>query len=148
MRHSQIHEPCNGGVTVTQLHRYIAGPLAVLFACCVFTLTSCAAQTAPADPDSNSANPQLEQAAQAVAGAAKESIAAAKSDQDAVRRAQLALNILDNIGELGGFDTSAQAEKLMDDLRATAQPSVVETIIQMQFANKLRQWVQLSDEER
>ena len=132
---------------MAHLHRHIAAPLAVLLACFAFTLASCAAEVAPTDPDSPG-NPQLEQAAQAVADAAKESIAAAKSDQDAVRRAQLALNILVNVGELGGFDTSPQIEKLMDDLRATAQPSVVETIVQMQFANNLRQWQQLSDEGR
>ena len=94
------------------------------------------------------AKAQLEKAVDAVAAAAKDSVANAANDQQAIRRAQLSLDILRNIGELGGFDTNPQIDKLMDDFRATAQPSVVEAVIVQQFNNKARTWFQMNDTER
>lgn len=125
-------------------------PFAALLVWLVYgsTVVSHAAEAeAPAAAD-NPAKAKLEQAAQAVADAAKESVNATTNDQEAVRRAQLSFEILRGIGELGSFDTNPQADKLMEDLRAGGRPSVVEAIVQLQFTSKLRMWTQMNDTER
>jgi thiol-disulfide isomerase/thioredoxin len=133
---------------MTKSNPKLIAPFAALLVCLASAGVVRAAEAEKAADADNPAKAQLEQAADTVAAAAKDSIAAAKNDQDAVKRAQLSFDILRNIGELGGFDTAAQSDKLMDDLRNSAQPSVVEAIIQMQFASKLPQWVQMDDTER
>jgi thiol-disulfide isomerase/thioredoxin len=90
----------------------------------------------------------LEQAATSVIAAAKQSVQAASSDEEAAQRMQLSIEALRVIGMLGEFDTSAQTVKLLDDLQSVARPSLVETIIQVRLASRLQQWNELSEAER
>jgi hypothetical protein len=124
---------------MAQLHRNMTAVAVVVTSLCL-TLMACAAETTVTD----GGNPELEQAARAVAAAGRESVAGASNDQEAVRRAMLSLNIIDSIGELGGINASPQIEQLMDDLRGSLQPQVIETIVQIQFSNKQRQWLQMN----
>ena len=103
---------------------------------------------AGANDPSSPGRAQLEQAAKSVAEGAKEAIANARSDSEAIKRAQTALSILYTIGDLGGFSTAQQCDQLIADVRATARPAVVETLAQIQFGGKLMTWHQLSEAER
>lgn len=100
-------------------------------------------KTAPA-----SVQTQLEQAVNAVIAAGTASVAAAKDDQIAVVKAQQSLEAIRLIGQLGDFNTEAQTAKLMDELRESARPSVVEAIVRTQFELRLRMWQQLNAAER
>lgn len=91
---------------------------------------------------------QLDQAVNSVIAAAKASIAAAKDDQTAVVKAQQSFEAIRLIGQLGDFSTETQMAKLMDELRASARPSVIETIVRTQFEMRLRMWQQLDPAER
>src|SRR5215207_4992484 len=128
---------------MAQLHRNMTAVAVVVTSLCL-PLIACASETTVTD----GGNPELEQAARAVAAAGRESVAGANNDQEAVRRAMLSLNIIDSIGELGGINTSPQVEQVMDDLRGSLQPPVIETIVQIQFSNKQRQWLQMNDRQR
>lgn len=127
---------------MTTIHRHIA-----LFAAAIaiaFNSHSPARAQEAAAPG----RAQLEQAAQSVAEGAKESIASARNDSEAIKRAQTALSIIYTIGDLGGFSTAKQADKLMADLRNTSRPAVADALAQMQFGIKLNAWMQLSPPER
>ena len=96
----------------------------------------------------NPAKAQLEQAVESVIAATKVTVAAAKTDQEAVTKAQQSLDAIRIIGQLGDFGTEAQSSKLMDELRAGARPSVVDAIVQIQMTNKLRIFPQMTPAER
>ena len=96
----------------------------------------------------NHARHHLEQAAESIMAAAKETIPAATADNDAVNRAHISIEALRLIGMLGNFDTNEQAEKLLDDLQADARPPVAEAIIQLRLGRKLREWNELNASER
>jgi thiol-disulfide isomerase/thioredoxin len=100
------------------------------------------ANAAPADNDAVRAH--LDQAAESVIAAAKESVRAASSDQEAIRRTQLSLDALRIIGLMGHSDTGAQTEKLLDELQSDASPSVAGAIVQMRLGRQLRQWNRLN----
>lgn len=91
---------------------------------------------------------RLEQAVNAVIAAGTASVAAAKDDQSAVVKVQQSLEAIRLIGQLGDFNTEAQTAKLMDELRESARPSVVEAIVRTQFELRLRMWQQLNSAER
>jgi thiol-disulfide isomerase/thioredoxin len=131
--------------------RHIVMLMAALFACSVFgrvANSNAAEAKAPSNNDKPPAKAQLEQAIESVIAAAKSRVADAKSDQEAVNKVQQSLEAVRVIGQLGDFSTDVQTGKLMDELRATARPSVIEAIVRMQLETKLREWSQLSDAER
>jgi thiol-disulfide isomerase/thioredoxin len=90
----------------------------------------------------------LQQAADSIAAAAKERVAAAKTDDEAIERAHLSLEALRLVGTLGEFDTSPQADRLLEALAAGGRPAVVEALIQLRFNSDLQRWHALSPEER
>jgi thiol-disulfide isomerase/thioredoxin len=112
---------------------------------CLSTVGLIRAQEAAAD---NPAKAQLQQAADTIATAAKESIAAAKDDADAAKRAQASFDILRSLGELGGFDTAPQTEKLMDEILNSPQASILGTVIQKQFMSKVMAWQTMNADDR
>src|SRR5262249_47624902 len=126
MPHQNIRPPQEDS-TMTTVHRHIALFLAAI-AVAFSSYTSVRAQDAAAP-----GRAQLEQAAQSVAEGAKESIATARNDSEAIKRAQTALSIIYTIGDLGGFSTAKQADKLMADLRNNSRPAVADALAQMQF---------------
>jgi thiol-disulfide isomerase/thioredoxin len=131
---------------MTIVHRNFAAPVLALSACLTMVNLLRAEEAAPAAD--NPIKAQLQQAVDAVVAAAKTSINDAKSDQQAKEKAQQTFDALRAIGQLGDFSTDAQADKLMEDLRASARPAVVDAIVVMQLTSKLRAWPQLSEDER
>ncbi|MEO7403571.1 MAG: TlpA disulfide reductase family protein [Burkholderiales bacterium] len=107
-----------------------------------------ALRAAETDAPADTGKAQLEQAVDAVIAGAKLSVAAAKTDQDAVAKAQQSLEAIRIIGQLGDFGTESQTGKLMDELRSGARPSVVDAVIQLQMTNKMRLFPQLNPSER
>ncbi len=99
-------------------------------------------------PATGDVEKHLEQAADALVVAAKDSVAAATDDDEAVQRAQLSFEALNIIGQLGDYDVNPQIDKLMGALHAAGRPAVVEALIQLRFTSKLRQWSQLNDAQR
>jgi len=85
----------------------------------------------------------LEAAASSIIAAAKESVRSASSDDEAAQRMRVAADALRLIGLLGDVDTSAQTEKLFDDLQTVGRPAVVEAIIKLRLARGLQNWGQL-----
>ena len=85
----------------------------------------------------------FEEAAASVIAGAKESVAKAKSGEEAVNQAHMSVEALRIIGILGDFDTEAQTAKLLDELQSGARPEVAEAIIQLRLARHLRQWNRL-----
>ena len=94
-------------------------------------------------PATSDVRSHLDQAAASIIAAAKPSVDAAESDEEAIRRTQLSIDALRLIGLLGDFDTSSQTEKLLDDLQSGARPAVAEAIIQIRLGRQLRQWNRL-----
>jgi thiol-disulfide isomerase/thioredoxin len=136
-----------GNSTMTRAHRNFIAPVVALLVSFAFVGVSRAAEEAAAEAE-NPLKAQLQPAVDAIIAAAKTSINDAKSDEQAKAKAQQTFAALTAIGQLGDFSTSAQADKLMEDLRASARPAVVDAIVTMQLTNKFRQWPQLSEEER
>ncbi len=128
-------------------HRNFIAPFAALLVCLATAGVVRTAETEKAEGD-NPGKAQLEQAAQTIAAAAKESIAAATNDAEAAKRAQASFDILANLGELGGFDTTPQSDKLMEELLASPQASVLETVVQKQFMDKVMTWGRMSEDDR
>jgi thiol-disulfide isomerase/thioredoxin len=85
----------------------------------------------------------LEEAASSIIAATKESVRAAASDDEAAQRMQAAVEALRLIGLLGDVDTSAQTEKLFDELQSVGRPAIVEAIIKIRLARQLQQWNRL-----
>ncbi len=135
---------------MTKSQRNLVLLVAAMVACSVFgraAMLNAAEAEAPAAGDTP-VKVQLEQAVESIIAAAKTSVADAKTDQDAINKAQQALEAIRLIGQLGDFSTEAQSTKLMDALRDGARPSVIEAIVRLQLESKLRQWQQLSEAER
>jgi thiol-disulfide isomerase/thioredoxin len=130
---------------MTNSYRNLVASLAALAVSLVSIGTLRAAEEGTAD---NPAKAQLQQAADTIAAAAKESIVAAKDDADAAKRAQASFDILRSLGELGGFDTAPQTDKLMEELLNSPQAAVVTMVIQKQFMSKVMAWHTMSVEDR
>lgn len=131
---------------MTHVHRNLAAPVLALSVCLTTVGLLRAEEAAPAADNPTKA--KLQQAVDAVVAAAETSINDAKSDQEAKDKAQQTLDALRAIGQLGDFSTDAQADKLMESLRAGARPAVVDAIVMLQLSGKLRSWAQLSEAER
>src|SRR5438045_3267745 len=79
--------------------------------------------TAKADTDKTanaSTASHLQQAAKSILAAAKERIADAKTDEEAMQRAQMSLQAIGLVGALGDVDTSPQADDLFESIQAGA----------------------------
>ncbi len=60
----------------------------------------------------------------------------------------MSVEALTIIGQLGKYDTSAQSDKLLDELASAGRPAVTEALVQLRFFSKFRQWDQLSESQR
>jgi thiol-disulfide isomerase/thioredoxin len=125
-------------------------PIALLAGWLAFgdSLLSQQAESKPASASEGPGKAELQQAAAAVAAAAKARIAAAQTDDEAIQPAQMALDAIRDIGALGDFDTSPQADDLLNAISAGGRPAVVETVIQLRLVSALREWDQLTGAER
>lgn len=90
----------------------------------------------------------LQQAATSIVAAAKERVASAKTDEEAIERAHMSLEALRLISALGEFDTTPQSDELIDALATSSPHAVVEALIQLRFNTDLRQWDGLSETQR
>jgi thiol-disulfide isomerase/thioredoxin len=91
------------------------------------------------------AKDHLQQAANAIVTVAKERVAAAKSDDEAIQRARLSDQALSIIGKLGEFDTTPQSDELLNTFRTGGRPVIVDAVIQLRLANELRNWEEMTD---
>jgi thiol-disulfide isomerase/thioredoxin len=91
---------------------------------------------------------QAQQAAESIVALGKSSVLSAASDEEAINHAQMSIEALSLIGQLGNYDTSAQTDKLLDELTTSARPGVAEAVVQLRFFSKFRQWDQLSDAQK
>ncbi len=91
------------------------------------------------------AKDHLQQAADAIVAVAKERVAAAKSDDEAVQRARLSDQALSIIGKLGEFDTTPQSDELLNSFRTGGRPIIVDAVVQLRLANDIRSWDEMSD---
>src|SRR5262245_5108981 len=104
------------------------------------------AQSKQTDADSGSqAKNNLQQAADAIVAVAKERVASAKTDDEAIQRARLSDQALSLIGKLGEFDTTPQSDGLLNAFRSSNHPVVVDAVIQLRLANDLRSWEEMND---
>src|SRR4051812_48028008 len=87
----------------------------------------------------------LQQAADSIVAAAKERVAAAKTDDEAIQRARLSDQALSIIGKLGEFDTTPQSDDLLNSFRSGGRPIIVDAVVQLRLANELRSWDEMSD---
>src|SRR4051794_12375869 len=87
----------------------------------------------------------LQQAADSIVAVAKERVAAAKTDDEAIQRARLSDQALSIIGKLGEFDTTPQSDDLLNSFRTGGRPIIVDAVVQLRLANELRSWDEMSD---
>src|SRR5215213_1770107 len=87
----------------------------------------------------------LQQAADAIVAVAKERVAAAKTDDEAIQRARLSDQALSIVGKLGDFDTTPQSDELLNYFRTGGRPIIVDAVVQLRLANEIRSWDQMSD---
>jgi thiol-disulfide isomerase/thioredoxin len=90
----------------------------------------------------------LQQAADSIVAGAKERVAAAKSDDEAIQRARLSDQALSIIGKLGEFDTTPQSDELLNSFRTGGRPVIVDAVVQLRLANEIRTWQEMSDTQR
>ena len=88
------------------------------------------------------------QAAKSIVAGAKQRIAEATSDEEAVQRAQMTFEALRIVDTLGGIDTNAEAGELLDGLQQSGRTAVVEAIIQMKLASAFQQWRNMDESAR
>jgi thiol-disulfide isomerase/thioredoxin len=123
-----------------------AAPAALLFVCLAMVgVQSVAAERRAAGGD---VTQQSQEAADALVAIGKSSVLEAQSDEEAINRAQMSLEALTIIGQLGKYDTTAQSDKLLDELASAARPAVTESLVQLRFFSKFRQWDQLTETQR
>src|SRR4029079_6824349 len=116
-----------------------------LFAGCFILGDSVISQTAQSEE--NTGKDHLQQAADAVVAVAKERVAAAKNDDEAIQKARLSDQALSIIGKLGEFDTTPQSDELLNSFRTGGHPVIVDAVIQLRLANELRNWQEMSDSQ-
>src|SRR4051812_18486184 len=68
------------------------------------------------------AKDHLQQAADSIVAVAKERVAGAKSDDEAIQRARLSDQALSILSKLGDFDTTAQSDELLNSFRTGGRP--------------------------
>src|SRR5690242_10631097 len=117
-----------------------------LFAGCFVLGDSVISQTARSEE--NTGKDHLQQAADAIVAVAKERVAAAKTDDEAIQRARLSDQALNIIGKLGEFDTTAQSDELLAAYRTSGHPVIVDAVVQLRLANEIRSWEELNPQQR
>jgi thiol-disulfide isomerase/thioredoxin len=90
----------------------------------------------------------LDQAAESIAAAAKQGVAATKSEEEILSRIDLSVEALRLIGELGGEKADILAGQLLDDIQKSGTPAVKEVIVRMRLAREMQRWSQLTRSER
>jgi len=98
--------------------------------------------------EGNAGEEHLQQAIQSIVAAAKESIPQAASEEEAIRRIHVSLEVLRLIGQLSEADMEPEVASLLDSLQQGARPAVAEAIIQLRLARQIRQWHALSAKQR
>lgn len=88
------------------------------------------------------------QAAKSIVEGARQRIAEATSDEEAVQRAQMTLEALRIVDTLGGINSNAEAGELLDGLQKSGRTAVVEAIIQMKLAGAFQQWQRMDEAAR
>jgi thiol-disulfide isomerase/thioredoxin len=105
-------------------------------------------QRAQGERTADGGQANLQQAADAIVAVAKERVASAKTDDEAIQRARLSDQALSLIGKLGDFDTAPQSDELLNTFRSSNHPVVVDAVIQLRLANELRGWEELNKPQR
>src|SRR4051812_27312417 len=105
--------------------------------CALIAAASAVFQSAQAEPAAEGKD-HLQQAADSIVAVAKERVAAAKTDDEAIQRARLSDQALSMIGKLGEFDTSPQSDELLAAYRAGGHPVIVDAVVQLRLATELR----------
>jgi thiol-disulfide isomerase/thioredoxin len=100
-------------------------------------------QNAQSEPAA-AGNDHLQQAADSIVAVAKERVAAAKTDDEAIQRARLSDQALSIIGKLGDFDTTPQSDELLAAYRAGGHPVIVDAVVQLRLANEIRSWEEMN----
>ena len=90
----------------------------------------------------------LENAAEEIMAAAHEGIANAPSEEHAMQRVEVSIEMLRLLGLLGDEKADARADKLLDELQKKVQGPVADAIVQIRMARKIRQWQRLDDSQR
>jgi thiol-disulfide isomerase/thioredoxin len=103
------------------------------------------AQSEQTTSSKDKAKDNLQQAADSIVAVAKERVAAAKTDDEAIQRARLSDQALSLVGKLGEFDTTPQSDELLNSFRTGGRPVIVDAVIQLRLANDLRTWEEMSD---
>jgi thiol-disulfide isomerase/thioredoxin len=120
----------------------------VFFAICLAAFAPRCVQAQESEPAKNGAAAHLEQAANSIIEAAKESVSSAESDEQAVQRAQMSLEAIRLLGMIGNIDTESYSSKLIDELQASGRPAAIEGLVQLRLSNNIRRWAQLSPDDR
>jgi thiol-disulfide isomerase/thioredoxin len=105
-------------------------------------------QRAQGERTADGGQANLQQAADAIVAVAKERVASAKTDDEAIQRARRSDQALSLIGKLGDFDTTPQSDELLNTFRSSNHPVVVDAVIQLRLANELRGWEELNKPQR
>jgi len=90
----------------------------------------------------------LENAAEEIMAAAHDGVASARSEEQAMQRIEVSIETLRLLGLLGDEKADSRADRLLDELQKNADGTVVDAIIQIRMARKLRQFPRLGDDER
>jgi thiol-disulfide isomerase/thioredoxin len=90
----------------------------------------------------------LDRAVEAVVAAAKQGVQESQSPEEILQRTDMSVETLRLLGELGSSTASLQAEKLLDDVQASAEPQVAEVITRMRLARQLQHWSKMSRGDR
>ena len=125
----------------------IVAPCALLAGWLAFgdSIVSQKAQSKQSATGNRDGKDHLQQAADSIVTVAKERVAAAKSDDEAIQRARLSDQALSIIGKLGDFDTTPQSDQLLNSFRTGGRPIIVDAVIQLRLANELRSWDETND---
>ena len=93
-------------------------------------------------------NGDLQQAANAIVAVAKQRVAEARTDDEAIQSARMSDQALGLIGKLGHFDTTPQSDELLASFRDSNRLVVADAVIQLRLAGDIRTWEELSDNQR
>jgi thiol-disulfide isomerase/thioredoxin len=118
--------------------------LLIVASCALVAAASVVFQNAQAESAADGKD-HLQQAADSIVAVAKERVAAARTDDEAIQRARLSDQALSVIGKLGEFDTTPQSDELLAAYRAGGHPVIVDAVVQLRLANELRSWEELSE---
>lgn len=106
------------------------------------------AESKPAAAAAGNDQTDLQQAADAIVAVAKERVAAARTDDEAIQRARLSDQALSLIGKLGELDTTPQSDELLKTFHNSKRPIVADAVIQLRLASDLRSWEELDATQR